>query len=1457
MFLKILVLIVNFNLVFQPLTINLYLTSLFTSKVRAQNDFNFPSFDVEIVPISSASSTDIVGAVGDYFCNPFEGNVFFESRYKQNVATTVIEKVKARFLNNNEGCESVWPQLLFRFRTATSGKSLSDFLISNFASTTFYININLNFRNKKDEDLKLLYRVVKSPGLPIETKIEGNEGPVNNIIITSFNGRGHVYVDNTTSTTVVEDKFGNYESYFDLHLYLRTHYYFRDEPYVDSLIDYENKIINNNHPDFNKRFVIKEIGFFVEKDGVKYNLIKGVNFFKDAESYGNYLEGVEGSVTLATSSNSLNSFLTSTLTLTSIEFNNGSINNGSIKGIVGFFPTFLESLPQTFSDLFFGDACKYYERSENGPIILLPYQFVSVYSVSVSATGTCENPPRYNNGIEKVRDNFCFKFTNRLLPCEISNLSGSTSTSLCMAGFPLYSKFKNGYYYPTTSQKVEYWKLDDPKGYRIIKKINESIKGFPPSMSQIFTSSSTDKYTSIYNNSYFQDIVNKRHFYYNNLKYSSSSFFSYMIYSTRQLFGVDEEEINEDYLKKTCGASTYSYYQAISTDDNVNEFSIYYCSSTIGNIEVGILPNNLRDHNEEIYRKIYTQISDDTGAGVGSPLAFGIDYFVLGNNLDIFIKPPAEIKISAPTSTPTLGASLVFSSPSTKYELNTLSFLPRIYYDREVSYVYKLISPYSIKNGTLSQNKEDYFIYNEVFPNGALRSFGSFEKFTSNCTLPQYGFNDVALQINPPPSQIEYITTTECSYYPPSPICKEVIRPILKESQCYTTFSTGTISFFHDITAYTQHSGKSEKEIKLNNLNNYLALSEYRSKGKNINRIRFEIYKKFSQSLSSSLDKLLVSSVEYERKYIPRPQLAQYIDKVASSIWDGMPNEIKGATEEARHRIVEEVFSNLPLFLSLKKIENSDNSSITFNKVPEEINLNVYKAKVDWSEEVKKLPWLYYFLKTLSSSFRLLYSVIQVIELGLSLFSYGFLPIVFMVVEWIFFASLVIDAYLLIAYPEYATTDAWLSFALSSVIFFTYTGLGKEIVEMFNKSWPEVPQLIKNLTHPVIKGINWVRGGVIWIEDQIALGLSTLETYAKIFFTTRKEFEFLAGGFSNLAKISIAMEMFNGIFYAKFVPGKTYLLSQTFRTLSSLMALYELPKITKLDKDKIIEYRLKSLGISYGYKVDGLNFNPTQEEQEYFPALTLIGKPTFDPDYPEYGYYEPKISFLGNHFVLGRNCKTLSCKINKITSAIEVTTEQANLDDFNISSIKSEFSPNMCRVFVKLSSTTATSTSNLPGITNATTVISLDENYIGGGVNLNSFKAKLNINFNRENIFYENVYEENGNYYIPADFVYNVNSSTYHYFIKKNSTSSLNITTAQWLLGATGNDSKRSYECGNYMYSNVYNLVNIATTVKYKIECKSGTKLKWKGMDVANTCLGWVCEYDPLLQPSLEEVKNN
>jgi hypothetical protein len=64
MLIKILSLIVNFNLIFQPLTFNLYLSSLLNSKVQAQNtSSDYPQFEVEIVPIATASSTDFVGYI--------------------------------------------------------------------------------------------------------------------------------------------------------------------------------------------------------------------------------------------------------------------------------------------------------------------------------------------------------------------------------------------------------------------------------------------------------------------------------------------------------------------------------------------------------------------------------------------------------------------------------------------------------------------------------------------------------------------------------------------------------------------------------------------------------------------------------------------------------------------------------------------------------------------------------------------------------------------------------------------------------------------------------------------------------------------------------------------------------------------------------------------------------------------------------------------------------------------------------------------------------------------------------------------------------------------------------------------------------------------------------------------------------------------------------------------------
>jgi hypothetical protein len=1542
MLIKILSLIVNFNLIFQPLTFNLYLSSLLNSKAQAQDTTSdYPQFEVEIVPIATASSTDIVRWGGGYYCNPYEGNITFPSKYiPSGEEATVIQKVKDVFLSNgNNGCESIWPQILFRFKTATSYSDLLNFLKSYYSNAKFNIKINLKFRDANgsliDKDLNLEYYTN-----------DGNDnvmkGENNNISISGINGYSYINENNISTAT---DPYSNKEySYFDLYLSLRSHYYFRDEPYLDPIIDYATKTkhVTTTHPEFPKRFIIKSISFEVNGQ----NLIKNVKFFKDAKSYGDYLEGVENSVDIEVSTTTFEN-------LEDLKFN----NDDKLKGIVGFFPAFIESLPQSLPDTIFGDACRYYSEKENGPIILLPYQFAAVYSVSVSATGTCDQPPEFNNGINPNEGSFCFKFTNRTVPCEIVSPGGplgiSTSPSLCMTGLPLYNKFYNGYYYLKNGTSQEYWNINEAKGYRIIRKINNRIDKFPNAylfFSSLNNASNTDDVQNainqIQNDPSFKDLFkNRRIFSYQKLLVSSSSKLTYYIFDIEQLFGIKENEFTYDYLAKRC--DLYGVFKQLEPPygDTQREFDVFKCSSPIGNILVGFLPHPLKQWKDHYYETVWDN--------KGTVLGYGGDFLALGSDLGIFIKP-LDFSFHVAKNTEVVGSSLILNQPSIKYELSILNYLPRLYTDDPVSYRFKAVSPFSIKNGTLVKDKDSYFQYNDFSPNTIFgNTFNSFYKFTSLCTLPQAGFE---VGLNFPSTIVDYVTTTQCDI---SGRCWEEQTPVYSSliNQCFNT-ATATISASWNITYYTKQSQASAAEKEKGSLDNLAALYEYHEKGKNVSRIKFEIAEIASSSNSTRI--LPVVSLEYERKYIPPPYLKQYIDYINRYIWgeQNLPQPIASTTDEQRHRIVQEVFSNLPIFLSLKKKNITPNSNISIENIPENINLNVFSAQIDWTKYTYGLPAAYAFLKVLSTGLKALFIIFKAASflvggsLGLTLASIS---------EYIFLFALVEDFTLLTFFPEYNGPDAWLMFALDSIMFFATASLTADLRQALSSgiNWiggnkfevgkgfmGEITDLLDKLGISGA-GVNTVscfellRGPEENIQPQFPQeNINNLNQYSKInsnafaqthgyrdyvcllpYYTSDKwypgYYDFLKSYmmyvYRKISPMKISpifqfrvvypknekinlqefspQQVTNALFapvnfialaYPSFykqqkalvttaslvapivsqflISNKTFqeiapyiiIGGAVFTILTGMVTLFNLGKMYRDLTKEYEEYEVKSIGISYGYKIEGITVNATTENKTYAPIFTLIGRPVFDPDYPEYGYYEPVKRFYGVQIQVGNNCKTFSCIFNENTATIIPTTSQnASLKDFNIESIENEEYIPYCndRVVKKQNKTENT---QIVSTSKTYNIATSSSDYIGFGIMLKSFLSKLILKFNDQNSISDIA---SGTNPIPLEFQYPQVTTTTHLFVK-NTTTDIKITTNEWWV-ATNTVSSTGYQCtdssGRHNFV-IYNVAEILKTINYKINCAGGTKLKWKGMDVANTCLGWVCEYEPQWQPSLQEV---
>jgi hypothetical protein len=547
--------------------------------------------------------------------------------------------------------------------------------------------------------------------------------------------------------------------------------------------------------------------------------------------------------------------------------------------------------------------------------------------------------------------------------------------------------------------------------------------------------------------------------------------------------------------------------QRAETQNNISDvkaFKIYKCSSTIGDILVGILPYPLKDYTEDFYKNIYTypsyypsyyshgnpslcnnDVNPKEGCIAGGELLqLGKDYFVLGKDLDIFVRPPSNIQFSAPTSTPVSGAVFILNQPSTKYELSLLNYLPRLYTDNPVSYQFKAVSPFSIKNGTLARNINGYFQYNEFFPITPIapNSFSTFYNLSSACTLPQEGFSDISLKINLPKFE-EYEIYNECDWYyrsqvyAPTEYCPKIIEvPVIKENQCLTDVATGTLQVAHNIKVFTKEGGTPEERAS-SFLENYITLKEYREKGRNISKIKFEIFEKSTSSRR-------VAELEYERQYVPLPYLSQYIENIAKSIWgNNYPSEIKTLADIPKHFLVQEVFSYLPVFLSLKKAVISPDSDISFENPPSKINLKTFLANIDWTKYSDPLPWLYVVLREFSFAFQTGSTVFVIFSIILNIIGtitglefFVILAQSFATVSEIYMlAAIIVDTVNFSIYSKYGYVgiEEWFMLGLRIYVFLAFTNLGHWVVKQVQKGINWIGSLVEGTPEP--PPVAWMR----------------------------------------------------------------------------------------------------------------------------------------------------------------------------------------------------------------------------------------------------------------------------------------------------------------------------------------------------------------------------------------------
>ncbi len=1437
LFEKIISLIINFTLIFEPLAIRIPLTP-----AQAQQDQNSTNpklqVEVEILPVSY-DVTDNFGAVGNFYCYPLEANVFSPSLYVDNHTATVIEKVKERITQVNKGCETIWPQILLRFIFNTSSATLKRIVTNN--TSTINLLVNLNFRGDTTTDLNLTYKFY-----PKESAIFNSH---ENIILWWKNG--------SSSPEVVGDEN---KSYFDAYVTLRSQYYFRDDPDVDNLVEYiyPTTSLLKEHEEKKKRFILKYVN--INFDGYDI-LITNVRFFKDIVSYYNYKELKEKPT---------------------LEFESSIFE----KGIIGFFPTFIESLPLNSPDFVENNFCSYYQK-KGGNLYLVPFQHLAVWDILVNSVGFCDEPPIFNSGIAKSEDNLCFKYTNKIQKCEIVRGDGATSTSICFVGLPFVNRFYNAF-----TGDVPYWDLNKKRDYRIIRTINNKLDKDFPSMNSLINKPNTPQDVDNWLNNNKNKIdyfLNERPiFTYSTLQYISSGKFVYTLNVAKNCEYVGDKviarvDIGEGENRRTVELLPYECY-------------------TIGGKAIFAFP-------PEGYSVSQTESCSLTDNNWG--FLYGNcnnNFFILFNTTDeyssflSFISKVKNVDVTN-TSTPPQGIIFVIETPTDnikKYEYKLVDFLPRIYTFNTTTYVHQFLSPQIVKHGQLLEYKFSPLWYGNPY-------FGSFESFTSICTLPQTGF-DVSLYVNPPTGEAE-IKTTECSYYY-DPLqgrqqrCENVAYHLPKKEECYPlsmSVATATIDAKYDLIFFTEkYDGASLNEkidifLKANS-----ALTEYR-KGENVSKLRFDIFK------ISPTTSLNIGAISYKRKYIPAPILADFAEEIASNvgvyyerdIGGDIPNYLQSQVQYFKDSVVRELSSYLPMVLDKEEAKFSDVLSSTKNSdISDSLYLNFYPVAAQIGGKEYTIPWLVYFGMFLSSVAAFLNNVVGILNIAALLIpGLGQVILVVRAAVTVFYvASLVVETLAYLSYPDWAKKmyGDFGNFALSALIhlgvsslntslildkiyipplvqdafqvFYTgyalYTSITKgDYTLTIDSNFYEVARylglsaLLKRMTElrEEVKRIDSLldkyklapEGHIIlYNKHPIAKGL--LSTIRKDLVEDFYKADIIRKEIEN-ARIGEITKMLssNGVFVAAGGVLRAWAAYNAFKQMMSLGR-------TMLDRDKrtIREFWLKAVNLSYGYKVRNLkiNLNANEPSQKLMPVFTLYGVPVYDPLYPEYGFYEPVKRFLGEVVEVSPSCARLSCSLSTSTGELILDYNVSKYEDILGGKIK-EFSENKeCKWFWYTDqSVSATTTRNisseyiiLPHSTSSSIITAslIGEKYLAR-LNLSSTDDFVNfVEYERKNL--------NGG---RDDFVYS-------YIKTRENTSTLTINS--WVqFPPLSSQPPQNYTCGNYSYNNLSSLVIVTSTRGYSLECDKDKTPKFKGIDTYNTCLGWRCEYDPDQQPSLHVTTPN
>ena len=278
-----------------------------------------------------------------------------------------------------------------------------------------------------------------------------------------------------------------------------------------------------------------------------------------------------------------------------------------------------------------------------------------------------------------------------------------------------------------------------------------------------------------------------------------------------------------------------------------------------------------------------------------------------------------------------------------KHDFRFNSNVPHVYTPDPITYIYEFNSSFSLRN---KLDIRRYLLPSWQRP-GMIYSFGTFAEFTSECTLPQFGFEpQVVVSSTQLSTQVRYF---ECKSFP------EVRDIGSNRSQCQekivnipSQMCWGTSPLQVGVLLKKQYEFPDNEEEKQKILFDYFTTAlEFRNKGQNIQGFSFELIqvsKDKENNYQVEIPPKILGRIVYNTRALSDKIYQQAVDFLANSTNDTiaqMAQDAKnlGQVQEIARTFIDNLVAYFPLYLGKDKSNTAKN--IDTNEAPQEVKITL------------------------------------------------------------------------------------------------------------------------------------------------------------------------------------------------------------------------------------------------------------------------------------------------------------------------------------------------------------------------------------------------------------------------------------------------------------------------------------------------------------------------------------